>query len=98
MSDLSEAWRGRAGRALADDQPYYLNGIQITPYIPSEEDIRRACLEIQEGWSEAERLKRAGIIDPASVLHWEPPDYSRSPSKRNKKDGEWIYKRTNRRE
>jgi len=29
-------------------------------YIPTEAEIREACAEIQAGWSEEERQKRAG--------------------------------------
>lgn len=38
-------------------------------FIPTPEEIRRACLRIQATWSEAERRKRAGIV----VEPWEPP-------------------------
>ncbi len=40
------------------------------PYCPSQEDIRRACEEIQESWSEHESQRRAGVT-PKST--WLPP-------------------------
>ncbi len=30
-------------------------------YVPSEDEIRAACLEIQQEWSEKERRKRSGL-------------------------------------
>ncbi|MFG0336114.1 MAG: hypothetical protein ACF8TS_22370 [Maioricimonas sp. JB049] len=34
-------------------------------YIPSPEEIRATCREIQAEWSEAERRRRAGLHQPA---------------------------------
>ncbi|WP_010581922.1 hypothetical protein [Schlesneria paludicola] len=31
-------------------------------YMPTEEEIRAACLEIQAGWSERERMKRGNTL------------------------------------
>ncbi len=39
-------------------------------YLPTSHDIQRACEEIQEGWSEREKLKRSGR---AEERHWSPP-------------------------
>ena len=39
-------------------------------YLPSSHDIQQACEEIQQGWSERERLKRSGR---AEGRHWSPP-------------------------
>lgn len=39
-------------------------------YEPTPEEIRQRCLEIQETWTEAERLKRAGTSKPQE---WQAP-------------------------
>ncbi len=39
-------------------------------YLPTSRDIQQACEEIQQGWSERERLKRSGR---AEGRHWSPP-------------------------
>lgn len=39
---------------------YYL-GIE-PKHTPSQEEIRRECEKIQEGWSEEERRRRAGLV------------------------------------
>jgi hypothetical protein len=35
--------------------------VSVPHYLPSPEEIRQKCLEIQEGWSETERARRAGV-------------------------------------
>lgn len=40
------------------------------PYCPSQEDIRKACEEIQQNWSERESQRRAGIPPKTT---WLPP-------------------------
>ncbi len=39
-------------------------------YLPTSYDIEQACERIQAGWTERERLKRAGW---AEGRHWLPP-------------------------
>lgn len=39
--------------------------------VPSPDEIRRRCLEIQKEWSPRERAKRAGVFGRQSV--WTPP-------------------------
>lgn len=39
--------------------------------VPSPDEIRRRCLEIQKGWSPRERMKRAGL-SPREAS-WTPP-------------------------
>ncbi len=39
-------------------------------YLPDSHDIQQACEEIQEGWSDRERLKRSGRMEGQ---HWLPP-------------------------
>lgn len=39
-------------------------------YEPSAREIRRACAEIRQGWSEQERRKRAGLNKEEP---WTPP-------------------------
>ncbi len=39
-------------------------------YLPSSRDIQLACEEIQKGWSDRERVKRAGGDEGR---HWLPP-------------------------
>jgi hypothetical protein len=50
---------------LDDEQEVYGDSV------PSPEEIRRRCLEIQKEWSPRERAKRAGIFGRQSV--WTPP-------------------------
>ncbi len=39
-------------------------------YLPTSHDIEQACERIQAGWTERERLKRAGWVEGR---HWTPP-------------------------
>ncbi len=39
---------------------------------PTRQDIRDACQEIQAGWSDSERRKRAGL---PKVSYWNPPTF-----------------------
>ena len=38
--------------------------------VPSEREILDACQQIQQGWSETERRRRAGL---PKVQYWVPP-------------------------
>ncbi|MGC1272255.1 MAG: hypothetical protein WBC44_01005 [Planctomycetaceae bacterium] len=39
--------------------------------VPSPDEIRRRCLDIQKDWSPRERMKRAGLT--ARQTSWTPP-------------------------
>jgi len=39
-------------------------------YLPTKHDIRQACEEIQQGWTDKERRKRSGRVEGR---HWLPP-------------------------
>lgn len=51
-------------------------GSAARPYEPSPRDIRRACDDIQESWSERERKKRSGRRSGTSG--WMPPSVKMS--------------------
>jgi hypothetical protein len=40
----------------------------LDEYIPTPEEIRTACREIQSGWSEAERRRRSGLAHPRRLF------------------------------
>jgi len=42
-------------------------------YLPSASEIRRACLEIQQTWSEGERRSRAGRLGPITIPQVDAP-------------------------
>ena len=44
------------------------------PYVPTPEQIRIGCLEVQERWSEAERRRRAGVycVTQAELYEYSP--------------------------
>jgi len=46
-----------------------------TDCTPTPEDIRRCCLEIQQGWTEAEEFRRRSGSSAGSTdtRHWLPP-------------------------
>ncbi len=67
---------------VIDDQPEgWINfraepGPQDEKYLPSPEEIRRACLEIQAGWSKTEeRLRRTGRVPPQRLTLDRPAKY-----------------------
>ena len=45
-------------------------------YNPTEAEIREACMEIQEGWTDEERLQRAGRSAPV----WNVPKRRYAPA------------------
>jgi len=46
------------------------------PYLPTPEEIRAACLEIQDTWSPAERYRRAPWAWHQSQFRWQIVDDS----------------------
>lgn len=46
----------------AIQEPVRVNRRSMGKYLPSPEEIRLACLEIQKEWSEKERRRRAGRV------------------------------------
>ena len=59
--------------AEADDEPDEPEEV-YSDRMPSPDEIRRQCIELQKDWSPRERLKRAGIF--GRVSHWMPPTVS----------------------
>jgi hypothetical protein len=49
-----------------------------SPFVPTEDQIRRACEEIQQTWSDDERAKRRlGSAAAAKLVrHWTAPLYN----------------------
>jgi hypothetical protein len=60
--------------ALAAPTPDSFPEIELTPPpgAPTPEQIRAECRDIQAGWSERERLTRAGVF--GRVMHWAAPE------------------------
>ena len=49
-----------------------------SPFVPTEDQIRRACEEIQQTWSDEEREKRrlGSAAAARTFRHWTAPLYS----------------------
>lgn len=40
------------------------NGCNVAPYVPTPEEIRAECSEIQKSWSEEEMMRRQRVTRP----------------------------------
>jgi hypothetical protein len=62
MNPASRDWisRGRRNNAVSKE-------------VPGPEQIRKACLEIQQEWTEKERRRRGGLIKLVRILQCPAP-------------------------
>ena len=62
---------------------------------PSPAEIRRRCLEIQDEWTEAMRLRRAGLMDENGRLLrvWTVPIARDSSRLRQSLENAWLRER-----
>lgn len=67
LAKARQRWRHEQGQQDSSEQS------DRNCYLPSEAEIREACQQIQSGWSEFERSKRAGKFRPLPVETTEVP-------------------------